>query len=253
MTNKSPTVPVKTPRKSAKSSTPAAPKAGRRRGRLDEQKLLRVAAHLFRTRGFRGATLREIAKAADMHPGSVHYRYPTKDALLLALMEKAVEIGTSSVRKAVDSTPHPEMRLHQAIRAHVQLLLEGNDDTVYVLLHDWRTLDGEARGRMIELRDRYDRLWDSLILDAVGEGHIRPGVDLKMLRLLGFGAVNWAAQWYRPDGGLTPTEIADTFWAFLTFGVSTEDARPPDVNGIFARLRQKTTRDAPADGATEAS
>jgi AcrR family transcriptional regulator len=57
----------------------------------DDDKILDAAARLFRLKGFEGATLRAIAKAAGLLPGSLHYRYPTKDALLLALMKRGVE------------------------------------------------------------------------------------------------------------------------------------------------------------------
>ncbi|PYQ46008.1 MAG: hypothetical protein DMF77_02445 [Acidobacteria bacterium] len=44
-----------------------------------EDRFLDAAARLFRAKGFEATTVREIAKAARMLPGSLHYRYPTKD------------------------------------------------------------------------------------------------------------------------------------------------------------------------------
>jgi hypothetical protein len=39
------------------------------------------------------------------------------------------------------------------------------------------------------------------------------------LRLLGFGALNGAAAWYRPGGEHTPESIADAFLDWLVAGV----------------------------------
>src|SRR4051794_20842097 len=52
---------------------------------------LDAAARLFRKQGFAATTVRQIAKQAGMLPGSLHYRFPSKEALLLALMERAIE------------------------------------------------------------------------------------------------------------------------------------------------------------------
>src|SRR5439155_25237059 len=69
---------------------------------FDEDVVLDAAAHVFRKRGYGGATVREVAQAAGMFPGSPHHRYPSKDALLLDLMERAINRFSAVVREAVD-------------------------------------------------------------------------------------------------------------------------------------------------------
>ena len=54
----------------------------------------------------------------------------------------------------------------------------------------------------------------------------RRGVNLKLLRLLSFGAVNWVAQWYSPSGPFTPEQIADAFWDYASAGVLEQLATP---------------------------
>ena len=58
--------------------------------RESDARLLDAAARLFRERGYAKASLRRIAQAADMLPGSIHYRYPTKLDLYLAVARRAV-------------------------------------------------------------------------------------------------------------------------------------------------------------------
>ena len=57
---------------------------------LDEgnrrQKLLRVAARLFRRKGFDATTTRDIAAAAGMRSGSPFYHFESKAALLCAVV-----------------------------------------------------------------------------------------------------------------------------------------------------------------------
>ncbi|MGQ0505962.1 MAG: TetR/AcrR family transcriptional regulator [Myxococcaceae bacterium] len=191
---------------------------------VDEDALLDTAARLFRQRGFAASTLREIAQAAGMLPGSIHYRYPAKEDLLVALMDRAVVRAIAAVESAAARSTDPTERVRLALRAHLELLLSG-DDGVYVLLYEWRALAGRAREEIVHLRDRYEAFWDGMLYAAAGAGRLRPGVDLKLLRLFGFGAVNWVATWYSPEGGSTPEKIADAFWAYLTLGLLAEAPR----------------------------
>jgi AcrR family transcriptional regulator len=205
---------------------------------FDEDVVLDAAAHVFRKRGYGGATVREVAQAAGMFPGSLHYRYPSKEALLLDLMERAINRVTAVVRAAVERAEDPAERLRLGLRAHLEALLSGDDD-FYVLLYEWRSLQGPAMHAMLRLRARYEAFWDDLLQQAVRAGFARPGVDLELVREFGFGAINWVAQWRRENDPRTPAEIADTFWSYLAFGLLAEEKR--------ARLGQMT-KGAPAGG-----
>ena len=172
--------------------------------------VLDAAGRLFRQKGFAATTVRDIAEAAGVWPGSLHYRYRTKEAVLLALMERGIALAEASFRAATAQSADPVERLRHAMRAHIAMLA-GSDHGTYVLLYEGRHLVGDARARMIRLRDRYDALWDGLLYQAVGAGSFQPEVDVRLARLLILGAINWVPQWYSAEGALTPEQIADRF------------------------------------------
>src|SRR3954467_15575162 len=100
------------------------------------ERILDAAAALFRQQGYAATTVRDIARAAEMLPGSLHYRYPSKEEVLAALMERAIDRLIAGVLGEIAGTIDPVERVRLAIRAHLRLLLSG-DDAVYVLLYDW--------------------------------------------------------------------------------------------------------------------
>ena len=73
--------------------------------------VLTAAAKLFREHGVAGASIRAIADAADVLPGSVTYRYATKEALVVALMQRAVADISSRVFEAIEVSSDPVERL----------------------------------------------------------------------------------------------------------------------------------------------
>jgi AcrR family transcriptional regulator len=187
----------------------------------DRDNVLSNAARLFREKGFDKTSLKEIAEACEMLPGSLHYRYSTKEALLVELMRQGVGQVTAEVETARVSSDNPVERLRLCIDAHLRALLV-DSDTVYVLLFEWRALTREAREEIIELRDRYESLWAHILAEMIQQGVIRRGVDDRLLRLIGLGALNWVATWFDPEGAYTLDDISEFIWQITLDGVIVE-------------------------------
>jgi TetR/AcrR family transcriptional regulator, cholesterol catabolism regulator len=180
--------------------------------------LLNAAGLLFRKKGFAATTVREIAEAAGVWPGTLHYHFATKESILLALMERGIATAESAFRSAIAASDDPIERIRLAIDAHIRMLV-GDDDGTYVLLYEGRGLEGDARTAMVRLRDRYDALWEGLLYQAIGTGRLRPDVSVRMTRLFILGAVNWVAQWFSRDGGRPADEVASHFSDTLLHGL----------------------------------
>lgn len=200
-----------------------------------DERILLAAGRLFREKGFSATTVREIAQAAELLPGSLHYRYASKDDVLVALMERGVKRAIAAVTEAIASTRDPIERLRLGLRAHLELLCQG-DDSLYVLLYDFRSLPPAAKDGVVKTRGRYEAFWDGMLYEAWGTGRSRSVLDVELVRQFGMGAINWVATWYRPGSGRTPAQVADAFWTYLAFGLMREDTRPPDVDSIFTAL-----------------
>ena len=184
----------------------------------DQGNILSNAARLFRESGFERTSLKEIADACNMLPGSLYYRYSTKEALLVELMRRGVDLVTAEVESAYASSDDPVERLRLCINAHLRALLV-DSDAVYVLLFEWRALGPEAREEIIELRDQYESLWAEILETMIEQGVIRKNVDGRLLRLIGLGALNWVATWFDPNGAHSLDAIGDLIWQIAMDGV----------------------------------
>lgn len=223
--------------------------------RESDARLLDAAARLFRERGYAKASLRRIAQAADMLPGSIHYRYPTKLDLYLAVARRAVDTLIAAVAGAMEEIPGPAdgaragdsidsiERIRAGLRAHLESLLNDHDG-VFAFLYESRSVEDEAAELLEAERRRYEAFWDARLAEAAGHVRLRPGVDLTLARHFGFGALNWAARWYEPDGPWTPAEIADAFSAWMAFGVldSAGLTPPPSLPQASTKRRSRERR-----------
>jgi len=179
------------------TATTATPRQDNRR-----QQLLDAAARLFRTHGYHATSMRDIARAVGLLPGSIYYHFPSKDELLLTVYEEGVRRIAERVDAAVAAERQPQQRLQAACIAHLEMLLDQSDYAQVVL----RVLPDDAgplQRRLIALRDQYEMRFKQL----VAELELLPQVDRHYFRLLLLGALNWTQAWYRP-GGDAPRAIA---------------------------------------------
>jgi hypothetical protein len=145
-------------------------------------------------------------------------------------MDRGITSAVAAVRLAIADVRDPLDRMRVALRAHLHLLVR-DDEAIYVALYEGRSLSGPAREHMVRLRDRYDALWDGLLHAAAGTGRIRPEVDLRLVRLFLLGAVNWAAQWFSPQGARSADEVADAFADMVLRGLLIDPPAHPAPPG----------------------
>jgi len=158
--------------------------------------LVRAAAQLFREKGFEGTTIRDIAGAVGMQSGSPFYHFANKHELLMAVMEEGLRLGLERSRAVVDAEGlTPVERFRRLFRAHYGILHETGSDFIPVMLYDWRSLPATYRRRIVELKDRYDALWQATLDALHAEGRL--GADARIARLMILGAINFSATWYR--------------------------------------------------------
>lgn len=172
--------------------------------------VLDAAARLFCRQGYEGTTVRDIARAAGMRPGSLYCHFATKEDLLVAVYLRGVERICAAVEAALQHVHDPWGRLEAACVAHLEAILR-DDDYARVVVRVRPAETPVAAQRLVAARDRYEALWATLV-DALPLERRR---DRKALRLLLLGALNWSQNWYRPDGAQSPKSIARQFVALI--------------------------------------
>ena len=185
-------------------------KAAARRSNNRIDALLDSAAELFSTQGFRETTMRDIAKAAGMLPGSIYYHYGSKDDLLLAVYEAGVERIIEEFCKAVLPVEEPWERLGVAISAHISAITR---QTPYMRVIS-RVLPEHVAKHAVPL-SRLRQLYEDCFRDLIDGLPLAPSVDRSLLRLMVLGAVNHAQFWFEPNGKRTPSEVGEAFARFL--------------------------------------
>ena len=180
--------------------------------------ILEEAARLFGRRGYHATSMREIGEAAGMLAGSLYAHISSKEDLLYEIVLRAANRFLDEVTAISAEEATPEQRLRRAMRAHVGVVAS-NVDAAWAFHHEWKALTGERQEGIRRLRRRYERLWDDIVRGLPG------ATDPRFARLLVLSAANWTYTWYRPEGPLSPDEVADRFTDLLLAGLRTKEGR----------------------------
>jgi len=171
--------------------------------------ILDAAAQVFRRKGFHGASMADIADSVNLQKASLYHHVSSKQELLVELLERALAMLGEQI-SGISNQPLPaDEKLRQMIGAYLQALAEYPDLSA-VLLFEHRSLDKKTHARHVPHRDRFEGLWR----DVINEGRRAkvfhcPDTGLAVRALM--GTMNWTLTWYRPEGSLSITRIADEY------------------------------------------
>ncbi len=163
--------------------------------------ILDAAAALLKTRGYEATTTRAIATQVGIKGGSIYHHFPSKDAIVAAVVNEGVRVVYEAVTGALAALPAgaaPRTRLETAVKWHLLASLEHSDYTS-ASIRAFAFLPDGVRAECRAERRRYEDVWRGLVADLSAAGLIAAGVSPDSMRLLLLGAVNWAGEWYRPE------------------------------------------------------
>ena len=184
------------------------------KGAQAKARIICVAEALFNKQGFDGASMRDIAAAAEMQPASMYYYFESKEELLWAVWEKGGLELLNRVSDAIADKTDPWQRMETACVAHTSGLLDWRRaNQALFVMPPWHYPES-IKARVIALRDEYEKIFVSLIDDLP----LRKGVDRRYLRLTVIGALSWSLFWFKKERD-TPAAIAKQILAMLRSGV----------------------------------
>ncbi len=186
---------------------------------VNRDAIMRAAATVFHRRGYHGATMADIAAEVDLTAGSLYHHFPSKEELLIAVLDAGLSQITEEVRAVVERDDPPADKLRAIIHIHIRSEIENVTIAAAVIFEGRALLNvPEVREQYVRQRDTLEALYRHTVEAGISSGAFRPvdvGVFVKTL----FGALNWVSLWYRPDGRLSGAQIADeiagTFLAAL--------------------------------------
>ena len=180
--------------------------------------LLAAAARVFATEGYDRASIRDIARQADMSLAGLYYYFRSKEELLFLIQKHVFTELLRNVRAEIGSITDPVRQLEIFMRNHLTYFID-NLVEMKVLSHEYECLKGDYHESITTLRRDYYHVAEGIvtrILEERGETEVGPRVAVLGL----FGMMNWLYTWYRPSVDGTAEQVAAQMSALYLKGLT---------------------------------
>lgn len=182
--------------------------------------IIQSATSIIEDKGFHNTTMEDIAANLLMTKGSLYYYFKNKQDLLFQSQVLLLEQSIGNIESIIEFNTNPENALKKAITTHIEYLIE-EQATFAMGVSPEQFFTGDQLDTILELRHNYAQHVDQLLLDMMEEKAIETK-DLKLVRNLLLGAMNWMIEWYSPQGKWSPDELAKKMTMYLMKIVETE-------------------------------
>lgn len=176
-----------------------------------------AALQLFARHGFAAVSMRQIAAEVGVQAGALYNYTSDKQSLLARLMAHHLE-QVLAAWDARDPGGHAVDRLEAFTRFHITYHL-ARGDAVFIAYMELRNLTPENFARVEALRHAYEDRLDGILTAGVAEGAFDV-LDTRITTLAIIAMLTGVTTWYRPDGRLSPENVADHYWSMVRKAVT---------------------------------
>ncbi|WP_245607215.1 TetR/AcrR family transcriptional regulator [Pseudonocardia spinosispora] len=167
------------------------------------ERLLDAAAQVLAEKGFAGTRLSDIAERANVQAPAIYYYYPSREDLI----EEVMFVGAAAMRAHLDevlaglpSDATPVERISAAVEAHLRHELEISDYAKSIIRNGNQLPEQVSKRALAEIT-HYNDIWRTLVTELDTAGQLRSGLEPSVARMIVLGALNWAAEWWKPERG----------------------------------------------------
>ncbi len=182
------------------------------------REVLAAATAVFSERGYRAASMTEIAERLGMGKASLYHYVGSKEEVLIELYEDVLRENVIAARRIAASDRPAIDALADLIADRVAYTCR-NRDLLRVFFEEEAELPTRHQTRLIAVRHEYEQT----LLDIIARGEAANEFSLPtsptILANTLLGAANWTYKWFNPAGPLSPEELGTQIATVLLAGL----------------------------------
>jgi AcrR family transcriptional regulator len=182
------------------------------------QRIVETATNLFHKKGFKAATLDEVARELNVSKAALYHYIPGKAELLAIIYNQAFEKIFHRIYAIAALEISPAEKLRQIIRDHICNIITSNIAMFSVFFAEENQFPPQDFQKIRAEKIKYTKVVIKIIEEGMAAGDFRP-MDARLMANAILGMCNWLYKWYKPGKEtFTPAEIADHFITLLEAG-----------------------------------
>jgi len=152
------------------------------------QRILDAALRVFSRRGYHDSSVDEIAGKARTSKGGIYFHFPNKEAIFLALLDRATARLLAKIDEAMASQTDPIARAEAALLAVLRVFAK-HRALARLFMVEALGAGREFHSRMADIRSQFAAIIQRQMEEAIRQGIIQP-IDTEVASHAWFGALN---------------------------------------------------------------
>lgn len=175
------------------------------------------AAKLFKEKGYKAASMRELATALGVEAASLYNHIESKNELLNAICMNVANRYTSHINSIESEQSTVINKFEKLLRFHVKEMMV-NYEEVYVTDHDWRNMEEPHLSEYREMRRNYRMQFASVVQKGIDQKEIKP-IDANSIVMISINAIAAVDQWHRIVHKVNSKDLEDNIVTILVDGI----------------------------------
>jgi len=181
--------------------------------------VLEAATSVIAKLGYERASMREVAKAAEVSLAGLYHYFDSKEKMLFLIQFRTFSALVSGLREKLHGVGDPAEQLRVMVRAHVDHFA-ANMGALKACSHELDSLTGEAYEETERLRREYYDLARGIVGRLIDRSTPADhALDPHVATMCLFGMLNWLYRWYAPKRGCAPATVAQQISSQFLYGV----------------------------------
>ncbi|MFK7946795.1 MAG: TetR/AcrR family transcriptional regulator [Saprospiraceae bacterium] len=170
-----------------------------------KEEIKKAAARLFRKRGYKATSMRDIAEAVGIKAASIYNHIKSKQELLSGLLMEIATIFTKEMELIQNTSLDAQKKLERLIALHVKLTIEYTD-AIALIAGEWVHLEEHEKQQYITLRDSYENQFTAIIEQGKSEGLFK-NIETEIILFSTLSTLRWLYSWYSRNRSFNPIDL----------------------------------------------
>ena len=179
--------------------------------------IIEQASQLFKQKGYKAASMRELAARVGVEAASLYNHIQSKEDLLNAMCMNVADRYTSHITELEKQESAVIDKIEKLLRFHVREMMD-NYEEVYVTDHDWRNMDEPHLSEYREMRRNYRKRFAAIVQHGVDNKEIK-AVDANSAVMIFINAIGAVDQWHRIVHKVNRKDLEDNIITILVDGI----------------------------------
>jgi AcrR family transcriptional regulator len=186
---------------------------------LRKQMIIETAVKIFHRKGYRTATLDDVAHGLGLTRPAIYHYFSSKEDLLSQIYLQALESFFDTIYEISNMELTPPEKLKLFVRRHLNTVVIENIAMFTVFFSEENQLAKNDFQKIRKEKRKFTKVVEDIIAAGIEQGYFRQ-VDPKLQANAIIGMCNWLYRWYKPGkSSMKPEAIVEQFTSLLENGL----------------------------------